>query len=73
MLVRVATRRDADGRRHARQSGGQSSNVLSALAFADALAVVPVGTGRVPPGGTVELEMMRWPEARTRQEVLGDR
>lgn len=73
VFVRVATRRDADGRRHARQSGGQSSNVLSALAFADALAVVPVGTGRVPPGGTVELEMMRWPEARTRQEVLGDR
>jgi molybdopterin molybdotransferase len=73
VFVRVATRRDGDGRWRARQSGGQSSNVLSALAFADALAVVPVGTGTVAPGGTVELEMMRWPEARTRREVLGDR
>ena len=72
VFVRVSTDRDTDGRWHARASGGQSSNVLSALAFADALAVVPVGTGRVEPGGTVELEMIHWPEARSRREVLRD-
>ena len=73
VFVRVVTERDADGRWHAHSSGGQSSNVLSALAFADALAVVPVGVGRVEPGGTVGLEMIHWPEARTREEALGDR
>jgi molybdopterin molybdotransferase len=72
VFLRVSTERDSDGRWHARQSGGQSSNVLSALAFADALAVVPVGVGRVEPGGTVDLEMIHWPEARSRKEVLGD-
>ena len=35
VFVRVTTDRHDDGRWHARQSGGQSSNVLSALAFAD--------------------------------------
>jgi len=73
VFVRVTTDRGPDGVWHARRSGGQSSNVLSALAFADALAVVPVGTGRVEPGGSIELEMMRWPEARTREEALGAR
>jgi len=73
VFVRVTTDRDNDGRWHARSSGGQSSNVLSALAFADALAVVPVGVGQVDPGGTVDLEMIHWPEARTREEALGDR
>ena len=73
VFVRVATSRDRDGRWHARSSGGQSSNVLSALAFADALAVVPVGVGLVESGGTVELEMIHWPEARSREEALGDR
>ena len=72
VFLRVSTERDSDGRWHARQSGGQSSNVLSALAFADALAVVPIGVGRVEPGGTVDLEMIHWPEARSRREVLGD-
>ena len=72
VFLRVAIERDSDGRWHARTSGGQSSNVLSALAFADALAVVPVGIGRVEPGGTVELEMIHWPEARSRKEALGD-
>jgi len=72
VFLRVSTVRDTDGRWHARKSGGQSSNVLSALAFADALAVVPVGVGRIEPGGTVDLEMIHWPEARSRGEVLGD-
>jgi len=73
VFLRVSIERGSDGRLHARMSGGQSSNVLSALAFADALAVVPVGRGRVEAGGTVELEMIHWPEARSRREVLGDR
>lgn len=72
VFLRVAIERDSDGRWHAHTSGGQSSNVLSALAFADALAVIPVGIGRVDPGGTVELEMIHWPEARSRKEALGD-
>ena len=72
VFLRVATERDGECRWHARKSGGQSSDVLSALASADALAVVPVGTGRVEPGGTVELEMIHWPEGRTRKEALGD-
>lgn len=50
-----------DGVPHARLSGGQSSNVLTALALADALAVVPVGVGNVSAGETVELEMIHWP------------
>lgn len=52
-------------------SGGQSSNVLSALARADAFAVVPVGTGCLAAGKRVELEMFHWPETRTAEEVLG--
>jgi molybdopterin molybdotransferase len=52
-------------------SGGQGSNILSALAAADAFAVVPVGTGTVAAGGEVELELFRAPEARSRKEVLG--
>lgn len=52
-------------------SGGQLSNMLTALARADAFAVVPVGTGAVDAGGRVDLEMFRWPETRTMQEVVG--
>ena len=53
-----------EGVPHARRSGGQDSNVLSALAAADALAVIPVGQGSVPAGSAVELEMFRYPEDR---------
>jgi len=52
-------------------SGGQGSNVLTALADADAFAVVPVGVGDVAAGATVELEWFRHPETRTYEEVLG--
>jgi molybdopterin molybdotransferase len=55
----------------ASRSGGQDSNVLTAMARAAAFAVIPVGTGAVPAGGAVELEMFRWPEQRTAEEVLG--
>jgi len=53
-----------------RSSGSQSSNVLSALARADAFAVIPVGTGWVHPGDPVTIELFRSPEARTASEVL---
>ena len=66
-----ATAQYDEGQWTARLSGGQSSNVLSALAAADTFAVVPVGTAEVEAGGSVTLEMYRWPEARSRKEVLG--
>lgn len=71
VFVRVTTTRDPDGTIKAQTSGGQSSNVLSALALADALAVVPVGVGVVEAGEEIELEMIHRPEARPRGEVLG--
>lgn len=46
------------------RSGGQSSNVLSALAAADGLAVVPVGTASVEAGEKVEMELFRHPSGR---------
>ena len=55
---------DDDGRFVALRSGGQGSNVLSALAAADALAVIPVGVGSVSAGDDVMLEMYDWPERR---------
>ena len=55
---------DDDGRFVALRSGGQGSNVLSALAAADALAVIPVGVGTVSAGDDVVLEMYDWPERR---------
>jgi molybdopterin molybdotransferase len=55
---------------YAESSGGQSSNVLSALAAADAFAVVPAGVSTVPAGGPVTLEMFRHPESRTGAEAL---
>jgi molybdopterin molybdotransferase len=56
----------------ARPSGGQSSNMLTALARADAFAVVPAGMGRVAAGTDLDLEMFRWPETRTYEEVFDD-
>jgi len=46
------------------RSGGQSSNVLSAAANADAFAVVPRGAGRIEAGAQVTLEMFKWSETR---------
>jgi molybdopterin molybdotransferase len=63
VFVRVLLADDG-GRFVAVQSGGQGSNVLSALAGADAFAVVPVGTESVSAGDDVILEMFRWPENR---------
>ena len=71
VFLRVTTRLKEDGTWEARLSGGQSSNVLTALAAADAFGVVPVGVGPVEAGEHVELEQFRWPEGRTRAEVVG--
>ncbi|MBP1631974.1 MAG: molybdenum cofactor synthesis domain [Acidobacteria bacterium] len=60
-----------EGRWEAAPSGAQGSHVLSALARADAFAVVPSGVGELPSGAGVDLEMFRWPEARTMEEALG--
>ena len=69
VFVRVSID-DASGTMKVRKSGGQGSNVLSALAAADAFAVVPIGIGAVAAGADVEVELFRSPEARTRKEAL---
>ncbi len=53
--------REENGRRVFVTSGGQSSNVLSAMADADCFAVVERGRGVVESGEVVPLEMFRWP------------
>lgn len=64
VFVRVLLAEDVNGSFIAVQSGGQSSNVLSALAAAEAFAVVPVGTGSLSAGDPVTLEMFTWDESR---------
>ena len=67
VFVRVRTFMEGEVR-WSEPSGGQSSNVLSAVASGDAFAVVPAGTADVEAGGAVALEMFRWPEDRTLDE-----
>jgi molybdopterin molybdotransferase len=71
VFLRVVAAPDPSGVWRARSAGGQSSNVLSALAGADAFAVVARGRDDVPAGGEALLEMFRHPETRTRAEALG--
>jgi molybdopterin molybdotransferase len=71
VFLRVNVRSGADGRLIAGLSGAQGSNILTALASADALAVVPVGTAGLASGSLVELEMIRMEEARSAMEVIG--
>ena len=56
-LVRVAADHDA-GSWRVREQGSQASNALTAMATADALALVPDGDG-VPPGGSVTCWLLR--------------
>lgn len=58
LRVRVS---QGDGEAVVHRSGGQSSNVLSALAAADGLAVVPVGTATIEAGDLVDVELFRHP------------
>ncbi|HKY46351.1 MAG TPA: gephyrin-like molybdotransferase Glp [Acidimicrobiia bacterium] len=67
VFVRVRTAHEGEVR-WSEPSGGQSSNVLSAVVAGDAFAVVPEGVGEVEAGGSVMLEMFRWPEERTFDE-----
>jgi molybdopterin molybdotransferase len=50
-----ATVRDERGRVHVRLAGGQGSHVISALAAADALAVIPEADDALPAGAEVAL------------------
>ncbi|MEX2625228.1 MAG: gephyrin-like molybdotransferase Glp [Acidimicrobiia bacterium] len=68
VFVRVRTWME-EGERWSEPSGEQGSNVLSALAASDALAVVPEGTGTVAANEKVILEMFRLPEERTVDEL----
>jgi molybdopterin molybdotransferase len=54
-FLRVAIGVDAGGAPVARLAGGQGSHVLSGLAAADGLAVVPEGVGRVEAGTEVDV------------------
>ena len=71
VFLRVVVTPGSDGVLQASLSGAQGSNILTALAAADAFAVVPAGIGAIEAGSLVELEMMRMPAARTAEEVLG--
>ena len=51
--MRVVASLEDDGRFHVRSSGGQASNLLRAMALANALALVPDGDG-VQAGAEVE-------------------
>jgi molybdopterin molybdotransferase len=68
VFLRVRVNEDA-GELRAVLSGGQSSNVLSAMATADGFALVPVGVGDLAAGDLVVLEMFSWPESRTREAI----
>lgn len=46
----------------ARLSGGQGSNMLSALTTANALVIVPNGVTRLAAGSRVTAQMLDWPE-----------
>jgi molybdopterin molybdotransferase len=63
VFIRVRTA-EQDGVFVAGVAGRQSSNVLSAMARADAFALVPVGVSDLDAGDRVTLEMFSWPETR---------
>jgi molybdopterin molybdotransferase len=53
-----------DGGYHVRATGVQGSGVLTSMAKANGLAVIPEGLRRVEAGSEVEVQMLDWPEAR---------
>jgi molybdenum cofactor synthesis domain-containing protein len=55
LRVRLSEAPDERGRYRAALAGGQGSHVLSALAAADGLAIVPEGTGELASGAEVEV------------------
>lgn len=56
----IVTRRE--GQYHARGTGEQGSGVLTSMAKANGLAVIPEGTYRLEVGSSVEVQMLDWPE-----------
>jgi molybdopterin molybdotransferase len=56
----VVTRRE--GRYHARTTGGQGSGVLTSMAKANGLAIVPEGADYLAAGTEVTVQMLDWPE-----------
>ena len=61
MGVKSVMRREGN-RYLAHLSGGQASNVLSALVAANALVIIPGGQTRVEAGARVSAQMLDWPE-----------
>jgi len=60
-FIRVVVARHADGY-HARSTGEQGSGVLTSMAKANGLAIVPEGIRRVDAGSEVVVQMLDWPE-----------
>ena len=58
-LMRVEATYRADGRFHVRSAGGQASNLLNTMAAANALALVPDGSG-VAAGSEVEVMLLTY-------------
>jgi len=58
----VVSRRD--GKYFARLTGPQGSGILTSMAKANGLAVIPESTKEVKPGGTVEVMMFDWDEVQ---------
>jgi molybdopterin molybdotransferase len=61
-FVRVVVSHGADGY-HARTTGEQGSGVLTSMAKANGLAIIPERTYRVEAGATLTVQMLDWPEA----------
>ncbi len=60
-FIRVVVTRQADGY-HARTTGEQGSGVLTSMAKANGLAVVPEGIEHVDAGSELAVQMLDWPE-----------
>jgi molybdopterin molybdotransferase len=60
-FLRVIVSRHEDGY-HARTTGEQGSGVLTSMAKATGLAVVPEGVSHVDAGQAIEVQMLDWPE-----------
>ncbi len=60
-VIRVVVTRQADGY-HARTTGEQGSGVLTSMAKANGLAVVPEGIEHVDAGSELAVQMLDWPE-----------
>ncbi len=58
----IVTRRE--GRYHARTTGEQGSGVLTSMARANGLAVIPEGNYRLEAGSEVTVQMLDWPEGQ---------